>query len=316
MPREVCTEEDVVLIEEVSLDEWGQENQVGEIEEGNKSLSDQEEGELNDKVGKDKDYMSEGGTSGAKSRDGTNGLSTTRSTKQDFQRYGTSPFRFQQMWVEHQDIFPLVKTSWEEEGRGRGLENLAFKLKHNKHVLKTWNKEKFGHVEIMIRELEQSFEVLDSHLQEGYEEMVEQDLLITKIELDIWKKRKESMLEQKAKAKWIREGDNNTRFFHSILKRRQQTQVNEMLKADDTSFESLEAVYKGAVQYFQRLLDLKCEGGLLDLSLFVDNVITEGENKEITKCPIVKDIRQALFSIPVESSLGPDGFGSSFFRNC
>lgn len=81
MSGEVCREEDLILIEDVPLDEWGQENQVDEIEGGNKSMSDQEEGELNDKAGNDKDYMSEGGTSGAKSRDGTDGLSTTRSTK-------------------------------------------------------------------------------------------------------------------------------------------------------------------------------------------------------------------------------------------
>lgn len=53
--------------------------------------------------------------------------------------------------------------------------------------------------------------------------------------------------------------------------RRQQTQVNQMLKADGTSFESPEAVHEGAVQYFQRLLGLRCEGKLPDVSSFMDN---------------------------------------------
>ncbi|XP_042969188.1 uncharacterized protein LOC122301898 [Carya illinoinensis] len=232
---------------------------------------------------------------------------------QNYQRYGPTPFRFQQMWMEHKDFFTLAKKCWEKEETGRGLEKLAFKLKQ---VLKTWNKEKFGRVETVIRELEQRIEALDLHLQEGYEEAVEQDLLISKMELETWKKREESMLAQKAKVKWLRARDNNTRFFHSVLKRRQQNQVNQMLKADGTSFESPEAVHKGAVTYFQELLSKGGEGGLPELNPFIDKIITEEENKEITKSPSVEEIQLALFSIPTESSPGPDGFGSGFYRHC
>lgn len=74
-------EEDVVLIEDVPVDDWGQEKQVGETIEGHQSLSDHEKGGLNVIVGKAKDYLSEEGNSGVKNRDGKVSLSTTRSTK-------------------------------------------------------------------------------------------------------------------------------------------------------------------------------------------------------------------------------------------
>ncbi|KAF5463850.1 hypothetical protein F2P56_013978 [Juglans regia] len=236
------------------------------------------------------------------------------SCDQYFQRYGPCLFRFQQLWEEHKEFLPHVKQCWKEEGCGRGLEKLAFKLKRMKQALKTWNMDVFGHVEVMIRDIELRIELLDTRLQAGYEETVEQDLLISKIELDILKSREESMLEQKAKVKWLKEGDNNTRFFHSILKRRHQTQVKQMLKVDGTLYKCPEAVHDGAVQYFQELLSHEGEGELRELSQFIDKEITEEENKEIPKRPTVEEIWQALFSIPVESSPRPDGFSLGFFR--
>lgn len=78
---DVRREEDAVFIEDVPMDDWGQEKQVGKIMEGLQSLSDQEEGGLYVIVGKENDYLSEEGNSGVKNRDGKDGLSATRSTK-------------------------------------------------------------------------------------------------------------------------------------------------------------------------------------------------------------------------------------------
>ncbi|XP_042962740.1 uncharacterized protein LOC122297018 [Carya illinoinensis] len=238
------------------------------------------------------------------------------SSDQHVQRYGPSPFHFIHMWMDHEEFFNLARNCWEKEGSGSGLEKLAFKLKRMKQMLKTWNKDKFGRVEIMIRELEQRVEDLDFKLQEGYEDAIEQDLLISKIELDIWKRREESMLAQKAKVNWLKLGDNNTRYFHSVLKRRQQNQIHHMLKTDGTSFDSPEEVHEGAVEYFQNLLRKGEEGDLPDLNTLIDKAISEEENLELLKSPSVEEIQQALFSIPTESSPGPDGFGSAFYIRC
>ncbi|XP_042972740.1 uncharacterized protein LOC122304535 [Carya illinoinensis] len=203
-----------------------------------------------------------------------------------------------------------------ERRREGGLENLAFKMKRMKQVLRRWNKEIFGHVKLKIKELEWRVESLEAILQGDYEAEVEQDLLVSKIEIDIWQKREECLTAQRAGIKWLQEGDNNTRFFHAVLKRRQQNQVTKMNKPDGTAFNTPEAIHEGAVQYFQEFLSHKAEGEPPYLSSFIDQAITEDENKNIYKRPSMEEIWQAINSIPVESSPGPDGFGSGFFKAC
>ncbi|XP_035548669.1 uncharacterized protein LOC118349189 [Juglans regia] len=55
--------------------------------------------------------------------------------------YGPSPFRFQQMWVDHVDFFRCVREVWDQPVVGTGLIKLAVKLKKLKTVLKGWNKD-------------------------------------------------------------------------------------------------------------------------------------------------------------------------------
>lgn len=123
-------------------------------------------------------------------------------------------------------------------------------------------------------------------------------------------------MTEKAGIKWLREGDNNTRFFHAVLKRKHHNQVTKMTTPDGTSLDTSTDIHEGVVQYLQEFLGHKNEGELLDLRLFIDQVVTEEENKSIYARPSIEEIWRAILSIPVESSPGPDGFGSGFFKAC
>ncbi|XP_022880648.1 uncharacterized protein LOC111397916 [Olea europaea var. sylvestris] len=65
-----------------------------------------------------------------------------------------------------------------------GLEKLAAKLKATKNTLKVWNKQVFGKVDNIILELEERVEALDHRLQDTYSDDIEQEYLISKIELE------------------------------------------------------------------------------------------------------------------------------------
>lgn len=70
---------------------------------------------------------------------------------------------------------------WRDTVPGSSLENLPTKLKKVKVALKTWNIHIFGQVDQEI--------TLEERLQTIGCESVEQELLNTKYELGIWKKR-------------------------------------------------------------------------------------------------------------------------------
>lgn len=206
-----------------------------------------------------------------------------------------------------------MERSWNEDGFGVGLVRLAYKLKRLKQVFRHWNKTVFGNTHSIIQVLEERIEVLEHRLQTSYDAEVEQDLLVSKLELSIWCKCEDIRLSQQAKFKWLSEGDQNSKFFHAVINMRKKNVVKEMTLHDGTRLETPEEIHEGAVAYFKDFLGQSPSGELSDLSYVVDKVISEEEKVQLCAIPSDEEMKDALFSIPVESSPGPHGFGSGFF---
>ncbi|KAG6652101.1 hypothetical protein CIPAW_06G159500 [Carya illinoinensis] len=63
---------------------------------------------------------------------------------------------------------------------------------------------------------------------------------------------------------------------------------------------------RGRSKYFSCFAEFK----------WINHVINDGENLALGRAPSLEEVKDALFSILIDSSLGPDDFGSSFFRVC
>ncbi|XP_035542106.1 uncharacterized protein LOC108997796 [Juglans regia] len=153
--------------------------------------------------------------------------------KMDPFSYGPSPFRFQQMWVDHPQFLYCIRQVWSETVVGQGLSKLAMKLKKTKVALREWNKHIFGHTTKHINALERHIEELDHKLHINWDEATERDLLISAAELDIWIRREDTRLSQMAKIKWQMEGDRNTKFFHACLANKRRKRVMDMRCSND-----------------------------------------------------------------------------------
>ncbi|KAF5446820.1 hypothetical protein F2P56_032419 [Juglans regia] len=198
-------------------------------------------------------------------------------------KYGSSPFKFQQMWVKHEAFMACVADVWEEEVEAIGMARLAIKLKKLKSRLRIWNREVFGSTLMNIKFLEERVEILEQKLQELFNDEDEQDYLVTNIELNSWKEREETRLRQQAKQYWLEKGEANASFFRAFnTQSKMQKQV----------------------------------GDLPDLSSMVNAVISDEDNESLCQLPSIQNVKDAVFSIPVDSSPGPDGFGSGFFQAC
>lgn len=112
---------------------------------------------------------------------------------------------------------------------------MAAKLKRTKVILKIWNKQVFDRVDHSITELQEKVEILEESLQERYSNEVEQDFLESNVELAKWQKREEIRLAQVVKKRWLREGDNNTKFFHAaIAQHHKNRMLDQMLLENGT----------------------------------------------------------------------------------
>lgn len=118
----------------------------------------------------------------------------------------------------------------------------------------------------------------------------------------------------KSRIKWLQKGGGNTKFFHASVKNKKKSQIiDRMVLEDCIVLKSADDIHEGAVQFFKDLLLISpISMGVNDLALLT-SIITMEENLFLCKPPILEEVKDALWSIPKDSSPGPDGFSASFF---
>ena len=100
------------------------------------------------------------------------------------------------------------------------------RLKLLKVKLKRWNKECFGDLNKLNMEVVNELNEVDKKDEEsGLSE--EEIVLRRKLLEEFWKvsTKYEFLMHQKSKKKWIKEGDDNTKFFHSTINGRKDVSL-------------------------------------------------------------------------------------------
>lgn len=141
--------------------------------------------------------------------------------------FGPKPFKFFNAWLEKSDMFDVVKEAWGKSVHGF-KSNGVFrdKLKNVKSALREWSKNKYGVLEMEIKKLkEKAIEWEEEAERRRLTEAETVEWLETRkkwIEKDTDKAK---MMKQKARFKWDTEGDENSRFFYSLIKREGMTRI-------------------------------------------------------------------------------------------
>ncbi|XP_068492295.1 uncharacterized protein [Phaseolus vulgaris] len=111
--------------------------------------------------------------------------------------WGPRPFRTIDAWLTERGFSEMVKNNWNSYSvQGNALVRFKEKLKCLKEDLKVWNMDVFGNINTMER-------------------VRRWELVIRMKEID---KKLDSLICQKARARWLKNGDLCTRFYHSTLR--------------------------------------------------------------------------------------------------
>ncbi|XP_019241968.1 PREDICTED: uncharacterized protein LOC109222008 [Nicotiana attenuata] len=125
----------------------------------------------------------------------------------------------------------------------------------------------------------------------------------------------EMMMQQRSKANWLRAGDDNTKYFFSIMKQRKLAQIITQIEDQNSQVQhEPERIAEVFVEYYKELLGRKGERMGSAEQWFLKNGyrIDTKQQGDLLEPYTSKDVKEAIWGINVNKSPGPDGYGSGF----
>ncbi|KAF3432461.1 hypothetical protein FNV43_RR27201 [Rhamnella rubrinervis] len=146
---------------------------------------------------------------------------------------GPRPFRFQSMWLLNKDFKSFVQSIWDEEVSGSPFHRVIAKLKKVKHALRGWNRDVFGDIhDKIILAKEKLLSVQNMIGTEGFTE---------------------ERLAEECRVKWLRDGDRNSKFFHSLLRVRKSQRPLSSLSIQGINISDEATIRSHIVDYYRSL---------------------------------------------------------------
>lgn len=230
--------------------------------------------------------------------------------------WGPKPFRFFNAWLLHTGFSDFVRGKWEDYSvEGLGGYVLKEKLKFLKMDLKNWNKEVFGARDSKIEERKLNIfqlDIIDEVLGLDENEIILRNKERALLTMEI--KKRDSLLWQKARSKWVREGDANTSFFHKCINKRRKNNEMVGIRINGVWREEVEDVRKRVFDFFNLHFKARRHTRPSLCHDFVKSRVSVADNELLVENFSEDEVKNAIEMCDGSKSPGPDGFNMEFFK--
>ncbi|XP_026451374.1 uncharacterized protein LOC113351647 [Papaver somniferum] len=226
------------------------------------------------------------------------------------------PFRYQVVWTSHPDFLNLVQRSWEEIITGNPAFVFMAKLKRFKKFVKKWNCEIFWDLRVKMSQVEEDVEKAAMIYDANPENVELLNYLITaRGNQEIVSQKFNELLRAKDRIKWVKEGGENTSFFHSSMKIRKAHNNIVELEDDNRNMVTNQAqIADILVNHFQKKFEYQPVSFDEIIIEVIPKIISEEDNMFLDGIPSSAEIKEDVYGMEENSSPGPDGFSESFYR--
>ncbi|XP_062119661.1 uncharacterized protein LOC133834159 [Humulus lupulus] len=230
---------------------------------------------------------------------------------------GIKPFRFFDCWMFHSMFKTVVLDSWNKATSKAGLACIILKLFRVKHVLKKFNKKDLGDISHSYQVAKESFNLAQGALaNDPSNTMLQLTEQIKLQELIQARKRYASFLQQTSKITWLQFNDENSHYFHAIMKKRRAENRITSYVVNEEVIDDYDKVVEHYFNHFKNFMGKKSSANRqIDTnSLSFGEKLTVQKQVKLIRPFNKKDVQEALFGIHSIKSPGPDGFGAGFFK--
>lgn len=161
--------------------------------------------------------------------------------------------RYEISWSLNENFINIVTESWSEKEDNNVI--LPFYYNYNIFKRNAIRRKKyvFGDINRKIEQVALYITNAYQNLGENYSDITHQNLLNFEKEHQRLLKQKEIYWKQRARIQLLKEGDNNTKFFHAYACNRRRSNMIHSLKIDDCWIKDLKDIKIAFVNRFKNL---------------------------------------------------------------
>ncbi|XP_049378041.1 uncharacterized protein LOC125842768 [Solanum stenotomum] len=127
----------------------------------------------------------------------------------------------------------------------------------------------------------------------------------------------DSILKQKTQLHWFKEGDANTKYFHSLIRgRRRRLFIHTIIREDGERIHRVDNIADAACAHFQNIFTGEDKVINEDAINCIPRMVSQEHNNTLTAMPNLEDLKEVVFSMNPNSAAGPDGMNGLFFQKC
>ncbi|XP_044503432.1 uncharacterized protein LOC123224015 [Mangifera indica] len=227
------------------------------------------------------------------------------------------PFKLYNMWAKHESFLSIVREAWKEDFSGSPMFHLVNKLKRLKGELRKVNRDGFWKISDKVLEAKDMVEDIQNRLHNNPfdEDLAKEE----KVWLENYSRlsgAEESLACQKTKVHWLKEGDQNTKYFFKCIKaHRNRNYINGVCLEDGTFVSAMGDVKKEFVSYFKKVLNSldSCNPNIEEIKRLVTFQMKPQDRETMIKDVEEDEIKSIIFAMDNNKATGPDGYGAYFF---
>ncbi|XP_071933729.1 uncharacterized protein [Coffea arabica] len=220
-------------------------------------------------------------------------------------------FVFDQKWAQNQETEVVVKNAWEKPQVGSRMFKITRKIRECRIALLSWNRMHQQNTATLIREIKKKIQELKESNDKGKRgKMVEM-----KLKLSSAYKAEEIFWAQKARSRWLKEGDKNTAYFHACVKtRRKRNKITSLQKGNGEWCKDNQQIVQEICRYYEEMYTTSQPKNIEEVLEGVPVSITSRLNQSLIQPVEENEVRAAVFSMHPNKALGPDGMSPLFFQ--
>jgi hypothetical protein len=228
---------------------------------------------------------------------------------------GSRIFKYELCWKDRPDFHKKVIQNWSIPVKAIcSIDIWKTKIKRLKQMLKGWNINVEGHYKKMKKELLAKIDTFDN-----ISEVIglSENERMEKLELELTLKKivdeERAKLKQRARDKFILEGDENSKYFHLLANYKRRKLKIVSLSHDDIVAQDDNAINQLATSFYQNLFGPSQETdiSLNDLNM---QLLDDFDRSCLTRHFDMDEIREVVFSMKHNRAPGPDSIPVEFFQ--